>query len=63
VNGFSGYLSNVGDVEEMAKNAISILKDDATLNQFKANAYQQANKFDLTKILPMYEDLYKSLIV
>ncbi len=62
VNGFSGYLSNVGDVEEMAINAISILKDDATLNQFKANAYQQANKFDITKILPMYENLYKSLI-
>jgi L-malate glycosyltransferase len=62
VNGFSGYLSNVGDVEDMAKNAISILKDDATLNQFKANAYQQANKFDIAKILPMYENLYKSLI-
>ena len=62
VNGFSGYLSNVGDVEEMAKNAIGILKDDATLNQFKANAYQQANKFDIAKILPMYEALYKSLI-
>ncbi len=62
VNGFSGYMSNVGDVDDMAKNAISILKDDAILNQFKANAYQQAKKFDIVKILPMYEKLYKLLI-
>ncbi len=61
-NGFSGYMSNVGDVDDMAKNAISILKDDATLNQFKSNAFQQAKKFDIAKILPMYEDLYKLLI-
>src|ERR1019366_2066246 len=62
VNGFSGYMSNVGDVDDMAKNAISILKDDVTLNQFKANAYEQAKKFDIAKILPMYENLYKQLI-
>ncbi len=58
VNGFSGYMSNVGDVDDMANNAISILKDDTELNKFKANAYQQAKKFDITKILPMYEELY-----
>jgi len=61
-HGFSGYMSNVGDVEDMAKNAISILKDDDTLNKFKANAYEQANKFDIVKILPMYEKLYESVI-
>ncbi len=62
VNGFSGYMSNVGDVEDMAKNAISILKDEATLNLFKANAYEQAKKFDIAKILPMYENLYKEIL-
>ena len=62
VNGFSGYMSNVGDLESMAENAISILKDDATLNTFKANAYEQAKKFDIAKILPMYEALYKSVM-
>ncbi len=62
VNGFSGYMSNVGDVEDMAKNAISILKDDAILNQFRANAYEQAQKFDMAKILPMYENLYKEVL-
>ncbi|MCX6296660.1 MAG: N-acetyl-alpha-D-glucosaminyl L-malate synthase BshA [Bacteroidetes bacterium] len=61
-NGFSGYMSNVGDIEDMAKNAIHILKDDATLNQFKINAYEQAKKFDIAKILPMYEKLYTEVL-
>jgi N-acetyl-alpha-D-glucosaminyl L-malate synthase BshA len=62
INGKSGYMSNVGDVDDMAKNAISILKDDATLNQFKANAFEQAKKFDMVNILPMYEALYKEVM-
>jgi N-acetyl-alpha-D-glucosaminyl L-malate synthase BshA len=62
VNGFSGFMSNVGDVDDMAKNAIHILKDDATLNQFRLNAFEQAKKFDIAKILPMYENLYKEVL-
>lgn len=62
VHGFSGFMSNVGDVDDMAKNAIAILKDDATLERFKNNAYQQAKKFDIDKILPMYEKLYQSVL-
>jgi len=62
IHGVSGYLSNVGDVDDMAKNALAILKNDATLNQFKQGAYQQAQQFDIHKILPMYEALYESLM-
>jgi N-acetyl-alpha-D-glucosaminyl L-malate synthase BshA len=62
VHGVSGYMSNVGDVDDMAKNAISILKDDVTLNMFKANAYEQAKRFDINKILPMYEALYREVL-
>ena len=61
-DGISGYLSDVGNTEEMAQNALKILKDDATLNQFKANAYEQAMKFDIAKVLPMYEQLYKKVL-
>lgn len=60
--GITGYLSNVGDVDDMAKNAISILKDDATLNKFRNNAYRQAQKFEMANILPMYEQLYEDVI-
>ena len=61
-DGFSGYLSNVGNVEEMAANAIKILKDDDVLNQFKANALEVARKFDIKTILPKYEALYQKAI-
>jgi N-acetyl-alpha-D-glucosaminyl L-malate synthase BshA len=59
--GYSGFLSNVGDVEDMAKNAIKILKDDKVLNKFKNNAYQNALKFEIDEILPQYEELYNQV--
>ncbi|HRG60033.1 MAG TPA: N-acetyl-alpha-D-glucosaminyl L-malate synthase BshA [Bacteroidia bacterium] len=61
VHGISGYLSNVGDVDDMAKNALKILKDEATLNKFRDQAYAQALKFDIQNILPMYELLYDAV--
>ena len=57
-DGFSGYLSDVGDINNMAKNAIKILKDSTKLINFKKNAKQQANKFDVHNIVPHYEDIY-----
>jgi N-acetyl-alpha-D-glucosaminyl L-malate synthase BshA len=62
IHGFSGYLSNVGDVDDMANNAIRILKDDTTLSNFKLNAYEQAKKFEISKILPLYEALYEKVV-
>jgi len=62
IQGFSGMMSDVGDVQDMAKNAIHILGDEKTLNQFKANAKKQAEKYEISKILPLYEDLYKKVI-
>ena len=58
INGVTGYTSHVGDIEDMAKNAISLLSDAAKLAKFKENAYQQAKKFDINTILPLYEKLY-----
>ena len=61
-DGFSGYLSEVGDVDGMANNAMKILKDDAVLSEFKKNALITAQQFDIKKILPLYEDLYQRAI-
>jgi|TARA_B100001142_G_scaffold129240_1_gene130950 N-acetyl-alpha-D-glucosaminyl L-malate synthase BshA len=61
-DGFSGYLSDVGDINTMAKNAIKILKDSTKLINFKKNAKQQANKFDVHNIVPHYEDIYKKTL-
>ncbi|HMI07384.1 MAG TPA: N-acetyl-alpha-D-glucosaminyl L-malate synthase BshA [Flavobacterium sp.] len=60
--GISGYLSDVGNVDEMADNAIKILSDDVTLNQFKVNALETAKQFDIKNILPMYEEIYQKAI-
>ena len=60
--GVSGYLSDVGNIEEMAQNALKILKDDVVLNTFKENALSVAKNFDIKNILPLYEELYKKAI-
>lgn len=62
IHGKTGYMSKVGDYEDMAKNTIALLSDDKKYQQFKANAFEQAKKFDIDNILPMYEKLYKEVI-
>jgi N-acetyl-alpha-D-glucosaminyl L-malate synthase BshA len=58
VHGVTGYLSNVGDIQDMAANAIKILENEDVLKEFKSNALKQAKKFDLDLILTQYEALY-----
>jgi N-acetyl-alpha-D-glucosaminyl L-malate synthase BshA len=58
IDGITGFLSEIGDIDDMVKNAISILKDDATLEQFKTNAVREAQKFDIANVLPLYEEVY-----
>ncbi len=62
INGNCGYMSNVGDVDEMSRNAFLILNNKETHGQFKANALTQAKKFDIENIVPQYEKLYQKLI-
>ena len=62
IHGETGFLSQVGDVEEMAAHAISILKNDDMLMKFRANALAQAKKFDIQYILPQYESFYQQVL-
>ncbi len=62
VDGVSGYLSDVGNVEEMGRNALMILKDVSTLNKFKLGAREQAKVYDIKKVVPIYERLYELAI-
>jgi len=62
VHGETGFLSDVGDVEDMAKNALTILRDDETLKAFKGRARQHSRKFDIEKVLPLYEKLYDEVV-
>ncbi len=62
IHGKTGFLSQVGDVESMAKHAINILSHDEILNKFRKNAKEQAKRFDIHEILPQYEAYYESIL-
>jgi N-acetyl-alpha-D-glucosaminyl L-malate synthase BshA len=62
IDDFCGYMCNVGDVEDMANKAITILTNEDTLRYFKENALKRAQDFDLKKILPMYIDYYNEVL-
>ncbi|HEY9178438.1 MAG TPA: N-acetyl-alpha-D-glucosaminyl L-malate synthase BshA [Flavipsychrobacter sp.] len=58
----TGYLSEVGDILSMSQYAIHILQDDTTLASFKNAAALHARGFDKARIVPIYEQLYESVI-
>ena len=62
IHGESGFLSNVGDIEDMTKNALYILSDETRLKTFKNNARKEALKFDLHAIVPQYEAIYEDTL-
>jgi N-acetyl-alpha-D-glucosaminyl L-malate synthase BshA len=61
IQGKTGFLSKVGDVEDMTQNALTIL-DKENLPHFRANALKRAQDFDISKILPQYEAYYTKIL-
>jgi hypothetical protein len=57
IDGLTGYTSNIGDVDKMAADSLTILKDE-NLAQFKAQAKEHSLKYKLKNILPLYQALY-----
>ena len=62
IQGVSGFLSPVGAIDEMAQNALKILKEEAVLKTFKKGAQDTAIKFDIHKIVPSYEAIYEEAL-
>jgi N-acetyl-alpha-D-glucosaminyl L-malate synthase BshA len=62
IEGETGFLSDVGDVESMAANALRILENVALHQSFRENALKRSHEFALDKILPMYEAIYAQVI-
>lgn len=58
IQGQTGFMSDVGDVESMSRYAVDLLKDETKLAEMKEAAYEQACRFDISKIIPVYEQLY-----
>lgn len=62
IHGVSGLLSPVGDTAAMAANAATILADEVTYQRYREGALEQARRFDLARILPLYEELYAQVV-
>lgn len=62
IHGVTGFLSNVGDIDDMAKNAIILLSDEKKLEKFKEQAFNEAHRFSMEMILPKYEKMYQRVI-
>ena len=58
INGNSGYTSDVGDIDSMAQNAIKILTDNSLEKKYRSQAFENAKKYDIKKVIPLYEKIY-----
>lgn len=61
-HGVTGMMSDVGDVEDMARNAVYLLSDEKRLEKFKKKAKERSAEFSIEKILPRYEALYNLVL-
>jgi L-malate glycosyltransferase len=62
IHGVTGFTSKVGDIESMAEHAIDLLTNEDKLAQFRKNALEQARRFDIENILPVYEQYYEEIL-
>lgn len=62
IQGVTGYLSPVGDVEDMSANALKILTNPELFARMQENALAHAKEFDIENIVPQYENLYRRVL-
>lgn len=60
IDGYSGYLSGVGEIDDMAEKAVQMLSDKILHQKFKKQAKETAAKFHVDKVVVQYEKLYES---
>lgn len=62
IHGVTGFMADIGDYETMASFALMILENEEMLKTFRQNAYEQAQRFDISVILPQYEGYYEKIV-
>jgi len=62
LEGVTGHLLDIGDIDGMAEKAIAILSDETVHNTYKKNAYLRAQEFERSVVVNEYEELYKATI-
>jgi N-acetyl-alpha-D-glucosaminyl L-malate synthase BshA len=60
IHGQTGFMSNIGDIDDMVKNTLTLL-DDKNLPTFKKNALARAHEFDVEIIGPKYIAYYNKV--
>lgn len=63
IEGETGFMGNVGDIEVMSRHALDILRDEERMQRFKVSAAKHAHIFDIKNIIPIYENLYDSVLI
>jgi len=59
----TGFISEFGDVERMAKYTLSLFQNDKKYEIFSKNARARAvDNFDIKKIIPQYEEYYEKVM-
>ena len=61
-NKYSGFLFDIGEINKMAKKSIEILSNNQLLKKYKNQAFENAKRFDIKKIIKEYESVYKKAI-
>ncbi len=61
-DGRGGKLEPVGDIDAMAAAGIEILGDIATWRGYSAAARESARRFEVDRIVPMYERYYETVL-
>ena len=62
IDGETGYMCEIGDIDKMAERTIELLQDEHKLGIFRQNALQQAKRFHIDEILPHYEKFYQKIV-
>lgn len=62
IHGKTGFVSEVGDVEDMARHALALMSDEKLLDTFRENAFQHARQYDVHRIMPIYESYYEEVL-
>jgi N-acetyl-alpha-D-glucosaminyl L-malate synthase BshA len=62
IHGVTGFMSDAGNVNEMARYSIELLQNEEMLARFRTNALAQARRFDIDNVLPDYEAYYEEIV-
>ena len=62
IHGETGFMANIGDVNELSRLGIELLGNEERLQYCKQKAKEQAAKFDIHYIVPLYEELYERFV-